>query len=381
MTTEPTMDALLPAKSEDSVFGELIGYLNGFGFPKTSWHSGGRAYTRIRATAKGTSNLFGAITKIAKGGYLGLSSRGWLTLLAREWFSVEREDARFAQGTVRLNVAAGSGPYTVQPKDAGIYEAMNRLRYFPTSAVALNLPAGPSSTPLPYIAESPGAAYNVPLGIGTGFITPLEGVTATFTDTLSTGTWLTTVGKDEESDAALISRCIAKWNTLGVLTPTDAYLRIAQETLGIGIKPNKIVVVPGANGAVTIYLASNAGPLPTVDRDLIRARLLSMKSPTQNMTVDNAAAVSIVIEAWVHFRGGYVTAIEQAEVALQKEIAALPIGGKQILSQVLENIMAIPGVVDVPPEKLLINGVNADLQLAANQVATWGSLVATRVIL
>jgi uncharacterized phage protein gp47/JayE len=389
-----TVDQLIQTQDEPAALSALLAGLRSIGFPPTSWSPGGRAHSMLRVFARGSSKLQSSIPDLVRGGLLGFSTGPWLTLLAREWFGVERNyvaDANgnltqigrtYAEGNVTLNVAPGAGPHTITPGASVIFESLNGRRYVSVNPSSVTLPAGPSSTVVPYRAESAGAAYNAALGQGIGFVTPLAGVTAAFTDTLGTGTWPTKLGADEENDESVRARCRARWrDALSFLSLFDAHLRVATKTPGISTPPSRIYVNPGGRGPGTtdIWLASNAGPLPTEDLVLIRARLLSKKSITEDMQVNNAVPLGITVKAHVVFRGAFVTAIEAAENALRGYVNSLPMGGKILRAQVLEEIMAIPGVVDVPPARLSINGVHGDLQLTPMQVATFAGFDVTKV--
>jgi uncharacterized phage protein gp47/JayE len=385
MADPPTLDDLIQGESEDTALTFLLTSLASIGFPTTSWSPTGRIYSALRVFAKGLSNVFTAITEITKGGLLGLSTKGWLTLLSKEQYDNTRFEATFAEGTVTLTVAAGAGPYPIAPGASIVYETLTLRRYFSTNVTTVTLPAGPSTTPLTYRAEFKGSAYNAPLGASMGFVTPLPGVTATLTDTQGTGTWLTKQGTDEEADEPLRTRDRTRWATLGLQKPEDAYVYLAMNVPGVGTPATKVKVDasnPHGPGTMDIWLASNAGPLPAADEALVAAYLESLASPAaqDGLQVANALVLAISVAVRIEYQGVFATAIAEARDAVKAYVDGLPIGGKILFSQVIEEIMAIAGVVNVPVGLLTINGTNGDVQLLANQVAVFTTWTATPVI-
>jgi hypothetical protein len=113
---------------------------------------------------------------------------------------------------------------------------------------------------IPFSAESPGAAYNVGPTQITSLRTPVPGVAVTSPAMPVTGTILLSVGADDESDAALAARCIAKWSTLGRGWSATAIQYLIQQC-----DPGAtrfLIRDPGdLPWTVEAYLADVAGPL------------------------------------------------------------------------------------------------------------------------
>lgn len=381
---DPTLDDLLSEETEDSALTFLFTQLSSLKFPVTSWAPGGRSYTKLKAFARAIANLSSAIKTITAGGLLSLSTGDWLTLLAREWYDIERNLATFAKGKIAISVAAGAGPYPISPNQLIVFEEATNRSFTSTNTVSFDLPVGPSITSVEFIAESPGSAYNAPIGSSIGFTTPLPGVTAAFQD-LGSGTWLTQNGTDDEADETLQTRCRTKWALLGINKPADAYTYLALNTPGVGTPVSKVYVDdsnPRGPGTIDIYIASNAGPVPTADETLVRDYIVSLQSPSADAQVNNAATQGVTVTVTIKFRGTFATTVAaSANDAIRRLIQNLPIGGTLFISQALEDLMGIVGVVDIPLSSLIINGINNDLVLDVSEVAVFTSLVITPVLL
>lgn len=377
---DPTLDDLLSAETEDSALTFLFTQLSSLKYPVTSWNSGGRAYTKLKAFARAIANISGSIKAIAAGGLLSLSTGDWLTLLAWEWYDTERNLATFAQGSIVITVAEGAGPYTISPNQLIVFDQSTGRRFISANAVDVDLPAGPAAAPITFQAESPGSAYNSPIGGSLGFTTPLPGVTAAFQD-LGSGTWLTQQGTDDEADETLQTRCRTKWALLGINKPADAYTFLALNTPGVGTPVSKVYVDdsnPRGPGSIDLWIASNAGPLPTADESLVRDYIVSLQSPSADAEVNNALTHGVTITVTIQFRGTFATVVTAtANDTIRKRIQQMPIGGTLYISQILEDLMGIDGVVNIPLSSLIINGVNDDLVLGVNQVAVFTSLTIT----
>lgn len=380
---DPTLQQLLDVEDDEAALSFLLTQLSAVGFPVANWASGGMMYSILRVLAKGLSNVMDGVSKIAAGGLLDLAEGPWLTLLAHHQFDIDRFLATFAEGTVTLTVASGAGPYTLTPGASIIYETNKKLRYFSSNPSDVTLPAGPSTTIVPYKAESPGSAYNAALGTGIGFVTPLPGVTASFTDTQSIGTWLTTQGTDDESDVSVRARCRSKWATIGLQKPADAYLYLAMNTPGVSVQPTKVKVDntnPRGPGTLDVWIAGPAGPLSTSDEILVRSFLLLLQSPAADTNIQNASTLSVNVTATVKYLGGFSDAVGIAASGIKDLIDLVDIGGKLQLSDVVKVIVDVDGIDEVDLTTVRINGVFADLSLGVSQLAVAGTINLTGIV-
>ena len=384
---DPTLRDLLGSDNEDDALTFLLTQLASIGFPTVNWQSGGVIYTLLKAFSRALAVGSGLLRDITAGGLLKLSTSGWLTLLA-DWYSspaapVARFPATFAQGQVLLNVSIGNGPYPLDPGQVIVQESVAKHRYLSINPISVTLPAGPSNTIVPFIAENPGSAFNVSPDTGLTLVTPLPGVTASFYVPSGSNSWLMTQGTDEETDASLQTRCRAKWGTVGFLKPADGYLFLAINTPGVGTKPTKTVVRddnPRGPGTVDIWLAAGDGPIPTADETLVRNYLLSLANPTADLQVQNATGVTVNVSATLYYGSAFSTAVATAIDGIVGLIQFMAIGGTLGLDDVIKVLKDTPGQIKVPIPSVLINGINDDLTIGDNEVAVVGTIAITGVV-
>jgi uncharacterized phage protein gp47/JayE len=357
----------------------------------TSWQSGGAFRTLTEILAQALADLSSLLAGIAAGGLTTSSTSSWLDLLASNVYLLTRNAATYTKGVAQLVVAAGSGPYTVPAGGMWFADAAGH-RFNNTSAVTLN--AGPYTlTGIPVQAELTGSAYNVANGALTIIQAgTLPGVTVRNPDP-GTGTWVTTSGADAESDAALVSRCQARWPALsqsaGTAAVYDLWAKSAEAAAGHGTTITRTLVQADAAiaGRVNVYLAtaSNiAGASAVTDANsYIQARI-----PLVSTAIVAAATASVMtIAGTVNFFSAKTTAAAvQAAVqtALQNYIAGVALGSdaagtvKVYWSEIEAVCGTVAGVRDVV---MTLNGGTADVALTTGQVATLtlGSITYTPV--
>lgn len=389
---DPTIDDLLTPDTEDTELSFLLTQLADptVGFPTANWQSGGVIYTLLRVFSRLFATQSTILVDIVKGGILRLSAGPWLDLLAN-WYDslaapVSRFPATFAQGTVALDVAAGSGPYDIAPSEVIVQDALKKQRYFSNNTGTVTLPAGPSTTIVPFIAEHPGAGYNVASTVGLTVTTPRPGLTARFSVPAGSNTWLTSQGTDAEKDADLRVRMRAKWGTVGFMKPHDAYLFLALNTPGVGTPPTKTVVNdnnPRGPNTLDVWLAGPLGPIPTADETLISNYIISLKSPTADVQVANADVLTVDIAYTLRFSSALSNVPTLSEEQVRLLVQAALIGGVISVDDMVAaaKVPSLPlGSAHVPLTSMLLNGANADLAIPANKVAVVGTVTITSVL-
>jgi uncharacterized phage protein gp47/JayE len=340
----------------------LLDLLAAAGFPVTSWRAGGVARTLVEIDAQALADFTALRVSIAKGGLLHAASGDWLTLLAAEVYAIARNPAVQTKGTVRLTASAEAGPYTVTPGQLR-FASTSGLRYQSANLGNLTLAKG-GTLDVPVAAESPGAAYNVANGTITTLATPLPGVTCNNPDP-GGGTWVTTSGVDEESDAALVSRCEARWPESGFGSPAasyDLWARTADPT----ITRTKVAASGTVAGRVDVYAAGASGPVGagavTAAQTYITPRAPLGVTPV----VANTSALAVTVTATLYGKSQYqAPATAAATTAIQSLIAATPIGGTVYKAALFEALMSPTGV-----ENVTIAAPAGDTSLTAAQVAT-----------
>ena len=210
-----TFADLIRLRTRNELRDALLAELSTRGFPVTSWAAGGVARTLVEGVAQGAADLWLAVSAISRGSLLQYAEGDWLTELARSHYQVERIEATFAEGYVRLTAIGGAGPYSLAP--AAVLVSDGTRLYRATNTTTLTVPLG-GSVDVPVRAEVAGAVGNQPtLNV---LVSPaLAGVDATSPAYGGGSTWRTQDGRDAETDADLRTRCRARWSTLGSRAP------------------------------------------------------------------------------------------------------------------------------------------------------------------
>jgi uncharacterized phage protein gp47/JayE len=360
----PTLAELTTPTTYETERQALLDALAAKGFPVTSWRAGDVARSLLEIDAQALADFTALRASIAKGGLLHEATGAWLTLLASEVYALTRNAAVATKGTVVLTAAADAGPYTIAPGQLW-FTSTGGPRYQSANSNNLTLAKG-GTLSLTVQAESPGAAYNVANGTITTLSTPLAGVTCNNPDP-GGGSWITTSGVDEESDASLVSRCEARWPESGFGSPSASYDLWAR-TADATITRTKVVAdAAGPNGGgVTIYVAGAAG---AVGGGAVTAAqtYIDPRAPLGSVpTVTNATNAAVTVTAILFGKSQYQTAATAAATtAIQALIAATPIGGTIYRAAIFEALMGPEGV-----ENVTIAAPAGDTTLTAAQVAT-----------
>ena len=355
MTTY-TLAQLLDPPDEDEELDTLLNApvdgLKDRGFPVTNWASGGVSRTLTQIEAKALADLWQLVRVLAMAGLLDLSpgtdpgSPGdWLTPLALSAYQLARNAAVFARGTVTVSCASTAGPYTFTPGQLWFLAGDGVHRYNATNPSNVTVTAG-SSVDIPVVAESPGAAYNVPLSTSLTLVTPLPGVTAQFTD-LGSGDWKTTQGADEESDASLRDRCRRRWATIGLQKTQAAYEFLATNAKDASGHPvlgvTKAFVDdtnPRGPDTVDVYLAGDDGGItdaPTIAA--VRTYVRDRQAASADVNVVGATNDTVALAAAVTVPAGTTAAVQAAlSMALAEYQKGLAIGAPVYRAKLIELI-------------------------------------------
>ena len=204
---------------------------------------------------------------------------------------------------------------------------------------------------VPVIAEYPGSAYNVGPGSITKMKTFINGIDAV----TNPADWLTTVGVDEESDAALRQRCFLAWEELSQGGTAAAYVSWALSVPGVAAAFVDDTL-PRGEGTLDVYIMGEAG-LP--DPALVAAvqAVVDQNRPiTADALVLAPEPVVIDISASVTPRAGFDPAAMDTEIRRRlavffgdiddPELPIIPLGvGKDVMvSQIIAVAMGVPGV-------------------------------------
>jgi len=321
--------------------------------------------TEVFAEVVGELYAFGA--EMLKQGFLDTATTFWLDRKARE-FGLTRKPAVKAEGIVEYsrktakdtNVTIREGSIITTPQD----QSGTQYRYFTTAEVVLL--AGELSIEAPVIAETAGNAYNV----GAGSISVMKTFISGVDVVTNLEDWLTVVGVDEESDAALRQRCFLAWDELSQGGTAAAYVSWALSVAGV---KSAFVddTLPRGEGTVDIYIMGEDDPPDPALIVAVQEVVDTNRPITADALVFAPEIVSGPVTLTVIPRAGYDTTAMETEIRRRlsvffgdiddPDLPIIPLGvGKDVIvSQIVGVVMAIPGVysvvVDEPAADIIVD--------------------------
>jgi hypothetical protein len=361
-----TLEELLNTEDEDSAAESILLDASALGLPTTNWANDSFAVTLIRVIARTVAELSGTVTDIAKGTVLGLAEADWLDLLAASQYQLVRNSSAFALVRVRLTVAPGQGPHTIQPNQLWIRRDSDNRRWNSANIVPVVLTSA-MPVDVDFIAENAGSRWGALLGQVIDIVTPLSGLSASFQDA-GEGSPVVTAGADTETDVNLESRCRARWDTIGVQKTDGAYTALALSPEAGAMGVTRVFVDstnPRGPGTVDVWLSANESPAGAADVTAIDAYLQPRKSPSTDLLVSAAVPLAVSVTAVLEHDAGALPVPEATE-----QVRALIATQPDVLyrSAVAEALMAPAGARNVVLSTILINGVASDLARLPNQV-------------
>jgi len=321
----PDLQQLLQPRASDQILSSLIAILQTKGFAATDWEPGSVQRTILEALAVGLADLEALRLEITKGGYLELATGDWLDLVAQNMYGITRNPATFARHTVRLTAQAGFGPYTIQPGQLWASTASG-LRFNNTQGGTL---AQGGTLDIEFVAESPGAAYNVAPGTITVLNTPLPGVSIA---NLS----IVAAGVDRETDDDLRLRCRLRWASLGTGATADAYRFWAFSADPTITKVRVLDQNPRGQGTVDVIVWGEGG-LGAGAVAAANTYIQQRKPLTADVQVYAATPTNITVTATITLRAGFLAATQAEVTARLSDLQrSLPIGGTLYRSALIE---------------------------------------------
>ncbi len=352
-------DQIVPETAE-SIEATALALAQANQLPVTSWQTGSTYHTWTKFFSDALARAWFAVTQIARGYVLGrdstgelLSSGEWLTEVLRSQYDEERTPAVFTIGECVLE-DAGGGPHTITAGQVRVATAAG-IEFTATSSGTLPLNGTLTVT---VTANSPGSAWNVPNETITRLVTAFPTVTVSNPEIGTTGTWITQLGADLESDDAATDRAPLKWSTLSTGSPDDAYKFWALSWPGV-TRASVDSRQPDGPNTLRVYVDNAAviGPL---------AADLSARAPSGTRVTTLAATTTVIAVPGVVTVASAFRATAQAEV--EAAIAALAlevdIGGLVIQSEIVQRIMNGSGVSDFAMGSAWAGSPN--IQLAAS---------------
>lgn len=355
-----TLSDLVSSKTKTEVLDQIVALLRLGNFPTASWLPFSLGRHLFETLASYLADQTSLVAALAKGGFLDDAEGAWLTLLAKSLFNEDRKAAVATRGKVRLTDATGTGPYAVT---AGQWWVRNtsRTRTWKVIAAA-TIPAG-SYVDVDVEAESPGAAWNAPVGTITELVAPGgTGVTVS-NPALDTGTWITTQGADEESDTDLRQRCRDKWSTVGSGSDEGAFRYWATSSSSEITRVK--VAASTTDGSVAVTIAGPSGPVSSDALTLARATVDAKRPLCCAASVDHAVTQTESVAGTLYLNAGANAdeTLAAVKAAIDAYASGLDIGGTVVRSRLIAAAHSVSGV-----RSFALTSPGADLALAGTAI-------------
>lgn len=369
-----TFDEATTARTIEEVRDELLAALEAEGVAATGWDSVSvhRALVEADAAARAQEETYRAL--IAKAGFLRTAADAgdaWLDLLAAGFFSRTRAPATQAVQRIQFTNATASGPYVIEAAAHVVATAAGTtFRNTALADLALShigtLFAGVGQTvAVDFTAELAGSGGNAPTGTVLKHMTPLPGVSVV-------NVQIVQPGRDAESNASLILRCLARWAATSYGGAVEAYMQWVNEAFegtddaptGVASPITKVFADdtnPNGPGSTDVHLATDAGAatvgqVATVDAYLQARRALG----TGPLRTFAASELALPISVKV-FAKKDVSAL--VEAALLELGADTPMSGTLYLAEIVQRCQDVTTVYDT-----VVNAPLGNTQLGTGEV-------------
>lgn len=336
------LSALLAPESADQIEQRALDLLELAGFQVTAWQDGSAPGAIIRWASEVLADVWISVYFAVLGGYGRTARADALDLWAEDRFTLTRNTESTAVGKILLT-DAGGGPHSIAVGGVVITTASGK-QYTNTDDGGGTLAVN-STLELTFQAAEAGGVYSVPNGTPFSLVTDLPTVTAA-TSVQPSGTWLTTAGSDEETDAAYLVRCLAQWGLLSVAAPADYYrakaIAAAPTISRVRVKDEN----PNGPGTVEVVIANSGGTATAGELLAVNTALQAHRAVGSGaLTVVSAAATTVTIEGTVYVATADRIAAEAAiDEAMADYEAELDIGDDVLAYRLIEILMAPAGV-------------------------------------
>ncbi len=380
-----SLDDLTTPVTRAEVEASIYQVLGVVGVNTTSWKPGAVVRTMIAAVAIVLSAFSTLQAKIARSGFLDLSSGDWLTLVAHYVYGVDRIQASFATGQVTLT-NSGGGVYSGDADDLIFSNSTTKQTF--RNIASFSIPAVTTVTLDIQASEQGSASTSAPGAIDT-LTTPLLGVTCSNA--------LSVIGRDAEDDPSLRARCSEKLGALSPFGPWDAYasaVRNATHADGTSLGITRFRNTKDGSGNVYTYLATASGGVGgtvgdlTTDLGLADYAIQQLAAPLA-VTAHTLSATPVTIaptyEVWMYNTSGQSPSQVQALIAtaLGNFMSSQPIGGNVISTDpgkvFVDAIRAV--IANTLPQifHVVVSLPAADVTLAITEVPVLGAPVCIAV--
>lgn len=324
-----TLEKLRTPITEDEALGTLLGYLTDVGFNATSWQEGSLQRLFIRVFAIVYSDLTSLVAALADFSYNETSTGDALTAFSASHYDNTRSKAVAAVGSIKLT-NNGAVPYTISAGAVVVaYVELDGTQRSFRNSTGGSLAAGGGTLTLTWVAETAGAASNIPNNSILVLLTPLAGVTASNPPIAGTSSWMSTAGVDQESDALIRTRNRTKWATLSVESIKETTINVALSASPTITRVAVDDANPRGAGTVDVYIAGATTTSGSSDVAAAQTALAKRFFGSDRVRTYAAASYAVDLVGTVYYDPRYTAVSIQAavETALLAFVSSAPIGG------------------------------------------------------
>jgi len=355
-----TIADLVPAPSRDEVQAVLLESTARSEFPITDWHSGGVWRTILELETEVLEDLIGsAIPAVIAEGFVELADGDWLDALAFGLYGLSKTKATTASQTLTLACSAAAGPYPLVSGHT-FFTATDGRRYVLGTTGTLS---SGGTLAVRVTAESPGAALGLVNALDPA--TPLAGVTIVpGTPAIEIITGVPQFGSNDETDASLISRCLARWPSLTAVLEEDRTIKWAKAA-STEVTRTRLDADPANAGGVIITLAGPSGGVTGGAVTAVQAYIDKRAAITDWITAQAASNLTITAGGTVTVPRALIDEIQgAADAAWIAYLTSAQIGGTIYVARLIQAVMDA-GAIDFTSATL--NG-GLDVALASTEV-------------
>ena len=383
-----SLDVLINAPTEDTIFNLIIAKLVSLGIPADQWRDRNVGKAIVRGLASSGSVLATLVSDAIRGTFVGRDANGvllatgpWLEWRAKYGFGVLKEPATYAEGALTFSNNGGNA-YSLQPFTLVVKNSSGKS-FKNTALVTLN--AGAQNISGDMLAVEQGTDSNTPAGDTWEIVSPAD-------PNIVIANASALIATDEESDDDLTDACTAKLGALSLDGPRGAYayaIRVAlRDDNNLPVNVNRWQKkLTNSSGTVQIYLASATGAVDSHDIAGVVASIESIARPdTVTVNVSSAGTVSAsgTLTVWAYTQAGLTADQISAAVnaALEKNVATYPIGGvPTTTSQGYLYAETIEGWAQAAHAAIFkVDYSGADVAIADGQVAELAATVNVRFV-
>lgn len=361
------IDDLVRYITTEEAYEWLVFRLEALELPARNWRPGGVARSVLGEVSNLGSQGSRIVTDCVRGGFLLFAGGVYLRAHAKDVYNVDYFPATQATGEITLTNAGGA-THTAGANELVVFVSGTNKRFRVIEAISL---PGNSQDTFAVQAIEPGAASSVAPNEIDELETTLAKVTVTNVAAI--------VGRDAETDAALVKRCLLKKGTWSPFGPRDAYEYAAlSATLAGDVSTNITRVAASAfssKGQMKTVVATPTGT-PTAPELAAVVEMIERIARPSSVTslVSGAVPKPTAHEITLWARGGTEEILrERANLALSAMIASWPIGGINKASGAQGYLFAdaiAAALIGSSPEAFDVDGVGADIALDFDEVVT-----------